>query len=254
MQVSVLATGPFLEDNMFQTLETTWDRSARRRWSTLASFTMQALALSLLLAIPLVWVQGPPRLQWLDSSIFSPPPAPAPPAPESAHRAIRGSEVRGDQIVEPPSIPSHIADVNDGNVPAAPTIGDIGIPGAIGNDRHGVPGGLGQPTAAAPPPPTSAQTKPLRVSQLGEGNLVYKVPPQYPQIARVAGVQGAVRLRAIVSRTGTIENLSVIGGHAMLVAAAVEAVKQWRYRPYMLNGEPIEVETEITVNFTLAGH
>jgi protein TonB len=66
-------------------------------------------------------------------------------------------------------------------------------------------------------------------------------------------VQGTVELRAIISKTGTIENLAVLSGHAMLVGAAVEAVKHWRYRPYMLNGEPIEVETEITVNFTLGG-
>ena len=74
------------------------------------------------------------------------------------------------------------------------------------------------------------------------------------ELRRLRGIQGTVQLRAIVSRTGTIENLTVVSGHSMLVAAAVEAVKQWRYRPYMLNGEPIEVETEITVNFMLAGH
>jgi len=87
---------------------------------------------------------------------------------------------------------------------------------------------------------------------MAEGDLVYRVQPSYPALARQARIQGSVRLRAIISRSGTIENLSVLSGHAMLVAVAVEAVKQWRYRPYMLNGEAIEVETEITVNFLLA--
>ena len=238
---------------MFQTLETTWDRSARRRWSALASFTMQALALSLLLAIPLVWVQGPPRLQWLDSSIFSPPAAPAPRVPQVAHHSIGGTEVSGTHIVMPSSIPPTISPIVD-EAPAAPAIGDIGIQGGSGNARQGIWRSVGDSVAAIAPPPPTAPPKPIRISEFGEGNLAYKVKPQYPQIARVAGVQGAVRLRAIVSRTGTIENLSVISGHAMLVAAAVDAVKHWRYRPYMLNGEPIEVETEITVNFTLAGH
>lgn len=238
---------------MFQTLEATWDRSVRRRWSTLVSFTMQALALSLLLAIPLVWVQGPPRLQWIDSSIFSPPQAPAPPAQPIAHHATRGTEMSGTHILMPSSVPSTTSPIVD-EAPAAPPIDDTGIPGGSGNARHGIWQLIGDsPTAVAPPLP-AAPPKPIRISQFGEGNLAYKVQPQYPQIARVAGVQGAVRLRAIVSRTGTVENLSVISGHAMLAAAAVEAVKQWRYRPYMLNGEPIEVETEITVNFTLAGH
>jgi protein TonB len=161
--------------------------------------------------------------------------------------------VSGIQIVMPSSIPPTISTIVD-QAPAAPSIRETGIWKGSGNPRQGVWQSIGDsPTAVAPPSP-AAPPKPIRISQFGEGNLAYKVQPQYPQIARVAGVQGAVRLRAIVSRTGTIENLSVISGHAMLVAAAVEAVKHWRYRPYMLNGEPIEVETEITVNFTLAGH
>jgi protein TonB len=65
--------------------------------------------------------------------------------------------------------------------------------------------------------------------------------------------QGAVELRAIISKAGTIENLVVVSGHPMLSRAALEAVRQWRYRPYLLNGEPIEVETDITVNFLLSG-
>ncbi|MGC2560437.1 MAG: energy transducer TonB [Terriglobales bacterium] len=242
---------------MFQTLETTWDRSGRRRWSTLASFTMQALALSLLLAIPLVWVQGPPRLQWIDASIFSPPPAPAPHTQANPQRAMRGSEMSGEHMVQPTTIPNTISQVVDLNpAPAAPgmseTTGPLG-----GNDLagRGVPGGaISGPMAVAPPPPPPAPTRPLRVSHWAEGNIAYQVQPRYPRVAQAAGIQGTVQLRAIVSRTGTIENLTVVSGHSMLVAAAVEAVKQWRYRPYMLNGEPIEVETEITVNFMLAGH
>ena len=105
---------------------------------------------------------------------------------------------------------------------------------------------------AAPPPPP-LPTHPLKVSHWAEGNLIYRVQPLYPTIARQARVQGAVELRAIISKTGTIENLVVVRGHPMLSAAAIEAVKQWRYRPYLLNNEPIEVETEITVNFVLSG-
>lgn len=66
-------------------------------------------------------------------------------------------------------------------------------------------------------------------------------------------MQGAVELRALISKTGTIENLVVVRGHPMLAAAAIEAVRRWRYRAYLLNHEPVEVETEITVNFLLGG-
>ena len=88
---------------------------------------------------------------------------------------------------------------------------------------------------------------------MAEGSLAYRLQPTYPPLARAARIQGEVRLRAIISKAGTIENLAVLSGHAMLVAAAVDAVRQWRYHPYMLNGEPVEVETEVTVNFTLGG-
>jgi protein TonB len=86
-----------------------------------------------------------------------------------------------------------------------------------------------------------------------EGNLIYKVQPIYPSLARSARIQGSVLLRAIISRNGTIENLNVISGHPMLVGAAIDAVRQWRYRPYILNDEPVEVETQVTVNFSLSG-
>ncbi len=237
---------------MFNALENTWDQSARRRWTTVASFAMQALAVSLLLAIPLLWVQGPPQLRWLTSDIFSPPRGPSAPPQHAAQRPIRSSNVSGEQVLAPRSIPDRILQVDERSVPAAPEIGDDFPSGAIGNSRVGVDHSIGDTVALAPTRPP-APTKPVRLSHWSEGNLVFRVQPNYPPLARQARIQGTVSLRAIISRTGTIENLSVISGHAMLVTAAVEAVKQWRYRPYLLNGEPVEVETEITVNFLLSG-
>jgi protein TonB len=86
-----------------------------------------------------------------------------------------------------------------------------------------------------------------------EGNLIYRPQPAYPSMARAARVQGAVVLRAIISKSGAIENLQVLSGHPLLLKAAIDAVSQWRYRPYILNGDPVEVETQVTVNFTLSG-
>ena len=86
-----------------------------------------------------------------------------------------------------------------------------------------------------------------------EGNLIYKVQPIYPPLARAARIQGTVMLRAVISRTCTIENLQVVSGPPLLVRAAMDAVLQWRYRPYVLNGDPVEVETQVTVNFSLSG-
>ena len=86
-----------------------------------------------------------------------------------------------------------------------------------------------------------------------EGNLINRVQPLYPPLAKQARIQGQVVLRAVISRSGAIENLQVLSGHPMLVQAAMDAVKQWRYRPYSLNGEAVEVETRVTVNFVLSG-
>ncbi len=89
---------------------------------------------------------------------------------------------------------------------------------------------------------------------MSEGSLAYKVVPTYPPLAKSARIQGQVLLQAVISKQGVIENLRALSGPPMLVEAAVEAVRQWRYRPYILNGEPIEVETQITVNFSLGGN
>jgi periplasmic protein TonB len=236
---------------MFHTLETTWDQSARRGWTAVASFTLQAFALSLLLLIPMLTIQAPPKLAWFDPHLLAPPPPLPAPAPPQRARAIQNSNMSEDHLLEPPSIPNAIVHIDDHGVLPAPEIGNIGATGGTGGNRPGIPDSIGIEMSIAPPP-LPAPTRPLRISHWAEGNLIYRVQPLYPQLARQARVQGIVELRAIISKTGTIERLTVLSGHALLVTAAVEAVKQWRYRPYFLNAEPIEVETEITVNFTLA--
>ena len=128
-------------------------------------------------------------------------------------------------------------------------------PGTQPGDPHGIPNlfenGTRPVMPVAAPPPAVA---PIRISHMSEGDLVRKVLPTYPPLARSARIQGQVVLQAVISKQGAIENLKVLGGHPMLVPAAIEAVRQWRYRPYVLNDEPVEVETQITVNFSLAGN
>ncbi len=239
---------------MFSTLESNWDQSARRGWTTLAAFTMQALALSLLLAVSLIWVGGPPRVRWLQISApasFTPQPTTSTEAGREHHANAAVNVVRPQTIVAPASIPDHVAPVNDagaGAVTDAPS---------LGYDQGQGPGvGIAQSIGDSIPmviPARPIPAKPLLVSHLAEADLLHKVQPVYPPLARQARIQGAVELRAIIGKTGAIENLVVVRGHPMLVPAAVEAVKKWRYRPYLLNNQPIEVETAITVNFLLSG-
>jgi periplasmic protein TonB len=94
----------------------------------------------------------------------------------------------------------------------------------------------------------------FRPSRLLEGSLMRRVMPTYPPLARTARIQGPVVLFAVISKAGTIDKLRAVSGPPMLIPAAIEAVSQWRYRPYILNNEPIEVETQITVNFLLSGN
>jgi protein TonB len=237
---------------MFSTLESTWDRSARRGWSTLASFGFQVMALSLLLLMPLIWIQGPPSLQWFEPPhTLTPPPAPAPPV-GGERRSTHSTNLSGTHLMQPPTIPTTIAILNEQPVASAPNIDEGGVVGGTGTSR-GMIGSVGPSVDAAPPPAPPAPTHPITVSHWAEGNLIYRVQPAYPEIARQIRVQGPVQLQAIISKAGTIEHLTVESGHPMLVKAAMDAVRQWRYRPYLLNGEPVEVETEITVNFVLGG-
>ena len=127
----------------------------------------------------------------------------------------------------------------------------------------GVIGGIigSVPTAAPPPPPPKIEEKPkpkpvqrIRVGgNVQAARLVNQPRPVYPPLARQARIQGTVRFNAIIGKDGKIENLTLVSGHPLLVPSATEAVKQWVYKPTMLNGEPVEVVTQIDVNFTLSG-
>jgi protein TonB len=114
----------------------------------------------------------------------------------------------------------------------------------------------GVPGAPPPPPPPPAKAKPTGPQRIGgqvaEANLIRKIAPAYPPLAKSARVQGTVKFTATISKEGNIENLQLVSGHPLLVNAAKEAVLQWKYKPTLLNGEPVEVITEIIVNFTLS--
>ena len=237
---------------MFSTLERSWDRSARRGWTTLASFGFQAMALSLLLLIPILTIQKPPKLQWFEP-LPVPPAMPAPAPPATGQPPMHSSNISDGHLQPPSTIPDRIANLNEQPVASSPDVSALGVVGSTGTRGRGVFNSIGPAVEVAPPSLPPAPKHPIKVSHWAEGNLIHRVQPIYPVIARQARIQGPVELRAIVSKTGTIENLVVLRGHPMLVSAAIDAVRQWRYRPYLLNGEPIEVETEITLNFILSG-
>jgi protein TonB len=124
-----------------------------------------------------------------------------------------------------------------------------GIPGGTGTAPNSVISNVikilpAMPKVVAPPK--------VRVSSgVAQGLLIHQTKPVYPPLAMQARIQGTVLLQAVVAKDGTVQDLRVVSGHPLLVKAALDAVKLWRYKPYRLNDQPVEVDTEIIVNFTL---
>jgi protein TonB len=245
------------EDTMFADFssDSEWSNHSHRGWTTLISFTVQAGAVGCLLLLPLFFSEGLPRLAMLAPLLVPTPPPAAPPAPRRSSSPDPQSNLMGNRLVVPPGIPRRVAMLTDTELPPPmidPNADDVlhgtGGPNGRGTVLNSV---LGSDLALPPPPPPAVRHPP--VSRMMEGNLTHRVQPDYPLLARQVRVQGLVVLRATISREGAIEDLQVLSGHPMLVKAAVEAVRQWRYRPYELNGVPVEVETEVKVNFVLSG-
>lgn len=238
-------------------LETSWSQRSRRGWMTLTSFGVQAVVMVLLMMLPLLRPEGLPLLRRLSTPISMGRPMPEPEPMQmvaTGHPTILQSNLLNGRVMTPQRIPNGIPQIADD--PSAAPAGPSGpyVPGGTG-DPNGVLDSISGTRPVVPAPPTARP--PVRqppISHMMEGNLIQRVQPTYPQIARSARIQGQVLLSALISKQGTIENLRVLAGHPMLVRAAEEAVSQWRYRPYVLNGEPVEVETRITVNFSLSGN
>jgi len=238
------------------TINSSWDERSRRGWTTLTSFGLQALATAVLLLVPLLRPAGLPSFHTLSTPVSLGQP-PSEPAPVRARAASNPAPTHPAEIIF--RRPSQLSIGTPAPLDEGPLqIANSGpyIPGATGpGDPHSLNlfGGGSRPILPATvPPPTVAH--PVRLSHMREGDLIRRVQPAYPDLARKARIQGQVVLQAMISKQGTIKNLSVVEGHPMLVRAAIDAVSQWRYRPYILNGEPVEVATQIVVNFSLAGN
>ena len=232
-------------------------RTKRGRFTTVA-FILEIMILIVMVLIPLVFTEALPRTQLLTFLVAPPPPPPPPPpaaAPVHVVKQIQTDIVNG-QLRTPTKIPQKVQMIKEDEAPP-PVMASTGVVGGV---PGGVPGGsmggvIGSVLSSTPVAvPKIATPQRVRVSSgVQSGLLVRKVNPTYPPLARQARIQGVVILQAQISKDGNIENLQLISGHPMLAPAAIEAVKQWKYKPYLLNGEPVEVETQVQVNFTLAG-
>ncbi len=226
------------------------------------AYIFEALVIGGMILVPLIYTETLPKAQLMTFLSAPPPPPPPPPPPAAAAPAPRIiHRVSMEDIMRAPTvIPKTVTMVKEEPEPPPSAVGVVGgVPGGVpGGQMGGVLGGVlgGVMSSAPPPPPPPPRPQvPQRVrvgGQVESAKLIFGPKPEYPPLAKMARIQGEVRLDALISKDGTIENLKVISGHPLLVASAMDAVKRWRYQPTLLNGEAVEVATEIDVNFTLA--
>jgi periplasmic protein TonB len=238
-------------------LESGRSEHRRRSLATTLSFAFQCVVIGVLLIVPLMFTEALPTQQLLTMLVTAPPPPPPPPAVAQVVKIAQTDVLNTGQLRTPTRIPRKIEMIREEESPPPALSGGVigGIPGGIpGGQLGGVIGGIISSSASSNPfIPKLEPVKRIRISQgVTQGMVISKIEPIYPKLALSARVTGVVLVKAVISREGTITEIQVVRGHPILVPAAVEAVKQWRYRPYLLNGAPVEVETYITVTFQIS--
>ncbi|HYW46145.1 MAG TPA: energy transducer TonB [Bryobacteraceae bacterium] len=238
-------------------------------WTVMSAFIVQIVMVGIAVLVPLIWFDYLPAATFASFLVAPPPPPPPPPPPAAAPQVkvvkVIPRQFDAGRLMAPKSIPKEIATIKEDELPP-PTagVGGVvgGVPGGVaGGTMGGVLGGIigSVPSAAPPPPPPPKKEEVKQVVQrikiggsVQQAKLIRQPKPVYPPLAKQARISGVVHLSAIIAKDGTIQKLEVIGGHPLLVPSALEAVKQWVYQPTLLNGEPVEVQTTIDVNFTLS--
>ena len=219
---------------------------ARRGWSTLAATVLQSLAMALLILLPLMQMQkmvattervSPPTI------IATSPPQTVPP-PHGAN-ASDAANAATPIFQEPSVVPPRISTGPDATPPSIP-LGSLCVTNCVPSLAP-LTG-----TGSSPVLQSEAAHGPLIISHPDPAQILRQVQPVYPPIAKAAGIEGTVVLLAVISRGGDVENLEAISGHLVLARAAIQAVEQWKFRPYFLNGTAVEVQTQITVKFHLS--
>jgi periplasmic protein TonB len=217
---------------------------SRKPWSVGLAVIIQSAIVGAVLLIPLIYTQVLPSAMINTFLVAPPPPAPPPPPQQALVKQVQPKTFAVNRMVSPTMIPKQVEIVKDEAPPSEVASDTAGVPGGTGD----VLGGIG--TGVAPPP----VAPPERIKVGGDvqsASLVKQVKPEYPGMAKAARVSGTVTLRAIISKDGSIEKVEYVSGPPLLMASAMTAVREWRYRPTMLNGQPVEVDTTVQVVFSL---
>lgn len=234
------------------------NKATNKPWTVAISMALQVGFLAILILIPLIYTEALPKTL-MSSILLAPPPPPPPPPPPAAVQIIRkpvAHLMEAGKLVTPKAIPKELKQIKEEADP--PDMGGMtgGVVGGVaGGSAGGVLGGvIGGAGIAAPPPPPKATPRRITVGgNVQAARLVNRVQPVYPPLARQTRISGTVKLHALIGKDGAVQHLEVLSGHPLLVQSALDAVKQWRYQPTLLNGDPVDVDTEIDVIFSLGG-
>jgi len=233
-----------------------------KSWTVTISFMAEFAAIGVMILVPLIWTEVLPKASLVNmlTAPAPPPPPPPPPPPQQVVKVHVIPRQFTGTLTAPRAIPTKVAMITEDALPPA-SFGDAigGVPGGIPGGTGVALGGVGfAPPPPPPPPPKVAEVKPKQDGPLRVGGnvqsarLIKHPTPLYPAIAKSARIQGTVVLQAIIGKDGTVQQLKMVSSASpLLVQAAMDAVKQWVYQPTLLNNEPVDVITEITVNFTL---
>ena len=232
-------------------------KRTNKPWTVAVSMVFQVLFLAILILIPLIYTEALPKTL-MSSILLAPPPPPPPPPPPAPAAVVKVRPVahlmEAGKLVAPKVIPKDVKIIKEEEAPPDMGAGIAGgVPGGVaGGSMGGVLGGVIGGAGGAPPPPKPTVARVRVGGAVQAAKLVNRVQPLYPPLARQTRISGTVRLHAIIGKDGTVQQLTVESGHPLLVQSALDAVRQWRYQPTLLNGEPVDVDTEIDVIFSLA--
>lgn len=232
-------------------------KKTNKPWTVFVSMLFQIAFLAILILIPLIYTEALPKTM-MATMLTAPPPPPPPPPPPAAVQVVKVRPqvhlMDAGKLMAPKVIPKEVKIIKEEAEPDMGAVGMTGgVPGGVaGGSMGGVLGGVIGGVGTAPPPPKPKLTGPLRVGgNVQAARIINRIQPVYPPLARQTRISGTVRLHAIIGKDGTIQQLEVMSGHPLLQQAALDAVRQWRYQPTLLNGDPVEVDTTIDVIFSL---
>ena len=232
-------------------------KKTNKPWTIALSTVVQIGLLGILILVPLIYTEALPKTMLSTLLVAPPPPPPPPPPPAAPVKVVKPMArlIQAGKLMAPRAIPKEVNIIKEQELP--PDMGAVGVVGGVpggvpGGQAGGVLGGIIGGASSTPPPPKETPKR-IRVGgQVQTAKLINKVQPVYPPLAKQARIQGTVRLQAIIAKNGAVVELQVLSGHPLLQQAALDAVRQWRYQPTLLNQEPVEVVTTIDVIFTLS--